>query len=290
MLRAAPHFAYYDNWFDNKSWDRAKTDLPELGKYSSDDAAVMRQHVRWAKDAGIDGFIVGWKSTPKLDARLEQILRIADEENFKILMIYQGLDFDRNPLPITKITGDLDLFILKYAAHPSLKVFAKPVMIWSGTWKFSAEDIAATTKARRASLLFLGTAKNIKDFERVADGLDGNAYYWSSINIDTNTGYESKLASMAAAVHRRNGVWIAPAAPGFDARLVGGTKTIDRKEGATLRTQLTAAANASPDAIGLISWNEFSENSYVEPSEKYGHLFLDVLRDLRGPAIKETSR
>jgi hypothetical protein len=29
----------------------------------------------------------------------------------------------------------------------------------------------------------------------------------------------------------------------------------------------------------LISWNEFSENSYIEPSQKYGRRYLDVLRD-----------
>ncbi len=37
-----------------------------------------------------------------------------------------------------------------------------------------------------------------------------------------------------------------------------------RKGGATLRRSSPRRA-ASPDAIGLISWNEFSENTYVEP-------------------------
>jgi hypothetical protein len=111
--------------------------------------------------------------------------------------------------------------------------------------------------------------------------LDGNAYYWSSVNVDTNPRYESKLNDMAKAIHDRNGLWIAPAAPGFDARLVGGTQIIDRKNGETLRRQLDAANNASPDAIGLISWNEFSENSHVEPSEKYGRHYLDILKEIR---------
>jgi hypothetical protein len=31
----------------------------------------------------------------------------------------------------------------------------------------------------------------------------------------------------------------------------------------------------------LISWNEFSENSHIEPSEKYGHRYLDVLANIR---------
>jgi hypothetical protein len=89
---------------------------------------------------------------------------------------------------------------------------------------------------------------------------------------------------MANAIHARSGLWIAPAAPGFDARLVGGTQTVDRKDGATLRLQLATAFAASPDAVGLISWNEFSENSYVEPSQKFGRRYLDVLRDIRTTA------
>jgi hypothetical protein len=84
---------------------------------------------------------------------------------------------------------------------------------------------------------------------------------------------------MANAIHTRSGLWIAPAAPGFDARLVGGTQTVDRKDGATLRLQLATAFAAAPDAVGLISWNEFSENSYVEPSQKFGRRYLDVLHE-----------
>ncbi len=281
-----PLFAYYYIWFDPQSWNRAKVDLPQLGKYSSDDEAVMRQHVKWAKDAGIDGFIIGWKSTDKLNARLEKMLRIADEEDFKILMIYQALDFNRNPLKLDKIGADLDLFISNYLHHKSLRAFAKPVVIWSGTWKFSETEIERVTRTRRDKLLFLGTAKSVKDYERVAAWLEGNAYYWSSVNVDTHPGYESKLSDMADAIHANKGLWIAPAAPGFDARLVGGAQRIDRKEGETLRLQLRAASSASPDAIGLISWNEFSENSHIEPSQKFGRLYLDVVKEI----VKEIRR
>jgi hypothetical protein len=37
--------------------------------------------------------------------------------------------------------------------------------------------------------------------------------------------------------------------------------------------------------IGLISWNEFSENSHIEPSENYGSRYLEVLADIRHAAI-----
>ena len=78
-----PVLAYYYIWFDPQSWDRAKSDYPTLGRYSSDDPAIMRQHIQWAKDAGIDGFIVSWKNTDRLSARLKRLVSIAEDENFK---------------------------------------------------------------------------------------------------------------------------------------------------------------------------------------------------------------
>ncbi len=74
-----PLLAYYYIWFDPGSWERAKADLPLLGRYSSDDKEVMRQHVQWAKEVGIDGFIVSWKSTDRLNQRLDQLVEVAAE-------------------------------------------------------------------------------------------------------------------------------------------------------------------------------------------------------------------
>jgi hypothetical protein len=121
----------------------------------------------------------------------------------------------------------------------------------------------------------------------VADLVDGNAYYWGSVNPDTYPGYSQKLAEMGSAVHERGGLWIAPAAPGFDARLVGGTSVVPRRDGTTLRTQLDAATASAPDAVGLISWNEFSENTHIEPSRAHGSRYLEVVADIRGAELPE---
>ena len=34
--------------------------------------------------------------------------------------------------------------------------------------------------------------------------------------------------------------------------------------------------------VGLISWNEFSENSHVEPSRRYGNRYLKIVADITG--------
>jgi hypothetical protein len=276
-----PVLAYYYIWFDVQSWDRAKTDYPLLGRYSSSNIDVMRQHIQWAKAAGIEGFIVSWKSTDKLNERLQQLIQVAEEENFKLAIIYQGLDFYREPLPIGQIDADLSYFIDHFADQQAFALYEKPMVIWSGTWKFSREEIESVVLGKREHLLILASERNVDGYSRLADLVDGNAYYWSSVNPDTFPGYLEKLTAMGQAVHKNGGLWIAPAAPGFDARLVGGTTIVERKDGETLQIQFNTAMQSSPDAVGLISWNEFSENSHIEPSENYGHLYLDVLADIR---------
>jgi hypothetical protein len=278
-----PVLAYYYQWFDPSSWDRAKIDYSQLGRYSSDDPQVMRRQIDWAKSAGINGFIVSWKDTPTNDRRLRLLMTVAREADFKLAMIYQGLDFSRKPQPVSRVAADFVTFRDTFAPDPVfLRLAGKPLTIWSGTWSFSRDDIATVTRPVRDVMLVLATERDVPGYRRVADVTDGDAYYWSSVNPVTNTYYGDKLKAMAGAIHDDGKYWIAPFAPGFDARMVGGTKEVTRNDGQTLRTQYATAVNSSPDLLGLISWNEFSENSYVEPSLKYGTRYLDVLRELRG--------
>jgi hypothetical protein len=276
-----PVLAFYYIWYDATSWDRAKSDLPTLGKYSSDDPRVMRQQIDWAKAAGIDGFIVSWKSTPTNDRRLKLLMTVAAGENFKLAMIYQGLDFNRNPLPTERVAADFMLFRDTFATDPVfIKINGRTLTMFSGTWAYQHDEVATVTAPVRDSMVVLSTEKSVTGYQRLADVTDGDAYYWSSVNPDTNSGYSAKLNSMSQAIHADGKIWLAPFAPGFDARQVGGSKVVDRREGQTLQTQYWTARESSPDALGLISWNEFSENSYIEPSQRYGNKYVTVLHDL----------
>jgi len=284
-LDPIPILAYYYIWYDTKSWERAKLDFPLLGRYSSDSPEVMLQHIKWAQAAGIDGFIVSWKSTEKLNRRLDQLIGLADRENFKLVIIYEGLDFERNPLPIEKVNADINYFLEKHADHPVFDLFQKPVIIWSGTWMFSREDIQSVTEGKRDQLFILASEKNVDGYMRLANIVDGDAYYWSSVNPNTYPSYLEKLTEMGKAVHDNGGLWIVPAAPGYNSQLLGGTTIVDRKDGRTFTTQLNTAFHAEPDAIGLISWNEFSENSHIEPSILFGNSYLQVLTDFHATAV-----
>ncbi len=57
---------------------------------------------------------------------------------------------------------------------------------------------------------------------------------------------------------------------------------MERQDGATLRQEWASATASSPDALGLISWNEFTEGTYVEPSREYGDTALRTVAALTG--------
>ena len=277
-----PVLAYYYIWFNASSWNRAKHDYPSLGRYTSDESTVMRTHIREAKASGITGFLVSWKDTPQLDERLDKLITVAREEKFTLGIVYEGLDVKREPLPVGKVLHDMQAFDRRWGSDSVFDLYGRPLMVWAGTWRFSTADLTLVSKTVRPSLQLLASEKDVNRWEQVGPLVDGDAYYYSSMDPTKDKHAAAKLTNMSTAVHGTHGLWIAPAAPGFDARLIGGTREVPRNDGATLKAEWANALASSPDAVGLISWNEFTESSYVEPSRQYGTVALRTLAALTG--------
>jgi hypothetical protein len=275
-------FAYYYIWYATTSWRRAKTDLPRLGTYDSRDRAVIAQQLAWARDAGIDGLIVSWKHEQRLDDALKVLVDEASKVGMKLILLYQGLDFDRLPLDPKVVAADLTWFLDTYGASASFDVFGLPTIVWSGTWGYKDSQLALVRNAVGAPerALLLGSERSADAYAARAQFFDGDAYYWSSPDPLSTPRYQRRLDELAAAVRGDAGRWIAPAAPGFDARLVGGTSIVPRRDGATYRAAWEGALGTNPDVLGIISWNEFSENSQIEPSQTYGTAYLDITTQL----------
>jgi hypothetical protein len=279
--------AYYYIWYTPTSWNRAKSDLPTLGAYDSANRAVIAQHMAWAKQAGIDGLIVSWKHQDRLDGPLQTVVQEAEKAGLKLVLLYQGLDFNRRPLDDATVASDIKWFLDTYGTSPVFDVFGRPAVVWSGTWGYTDAQIKRVRGLIGAPdrILLLGSERSGTSYTARAGLYDGNAYYWSSPDPLTTPGYEKRLQTIADAVRADSGIWIAPAAPGFDARLVGGTSTVLRRDGATFRAAWKGALQTSPNAIGIISWNEFSESSAIEPSQSYGNAYLTLTHELVGALV-----
>jgi len=276
--------AYYYMWFNKSSWTHSKNDLPMLGAYDSTDKAVIAQQVAWAKAAGVNVFIASWKNTPSLDLALSELVAECHRQGLRLVLIYEGLDVNRNPIPATRVGADISWFLNQYGSDPVFDVFGKPAVIWSGTWKFSGADIA-TVRAQVGApsrLLLLGSETSAAGYQARAPQFDGDAYYWSSGDPIATPGYQRRLTDLGHAVHAAGGLWLAPVTAGFDGTLNGGSMVVDRRDGETLTQAWTDAMATGPDGLAVISWNEYTESSYIEPSESYGYRYLQVLSGLDG--------
>ena len=281
---ARPVLAYYYMWFSATSWTHKKSDVPTLGPYDSTDPAVIAQHVAWAKASGVDAFIASWKNTPPLDKALAALVAECHRQGLKLVLIYEGLDVNRNPIPVATVGADLAWFLQTYGSDPAFDLYGKPAVVWSGSWKFTDTQIAGVRAQLGAPdrLLLLGSEKDGAAYKARASLFDGDAYYWSSGDPLATPGYQTRLNDLAAAVHSSGGLWLAPAAVGFDGPQNGGATVVDRRNGATLTAAWNDAVASGPDGIAVISWNEFTEASYVEPSTGYGLRYLQVLAGLTG--------
>lgn len=285
-----PVLAYYFISHTDESWWQHKRDVPSLGRYTSDSPEVIREHVRMAKDAGIRAFIVHWHSNEVLNHALDLLVQEARQQNFKLAIQYAALDENRRPVPIEQVAADLDFFSERWARDPVFDVFGQPLVVIDGTWEYSVDDLTLLSGQHRLAhprdpndpgqtlgLLLLASERDADGYARVASAVDGNAYYWSSADPSRRQAHVQRLVSLREAVGK--GMWIAPAAPGFDASLLGATRVIDRFEGQTFKDGIETALESQPDALGIVSWNEFDENTQVEPSGKLGTRALEVLAD-----------
>ena len=148
----------------------------------------MRQHVAWAKRAGIDGFIVSWKSTPVLNRRLERLAEVADAEHFKLLVIYQGLDFYREPLPArgSRATSTASQALRRGPGVRRVRQAARDLV--RHVELLAARDRRASPSRGATTCCILASERNVDGYRRLADLVDGDAYYWASVNPRTYPG------------------------------------------------------------------------------------------------------
>jgi hypothetical protein len=275
---ASPAYVYFYQWYKTSSWKRAKSDTPLIGPYSSEDPAVLRTQLEQIKAAGISGILTSWKSTDTLNSNLQMLIDQAGPQHLDLGVVYEALDFNRDPLPIDTVRSDMLYLIDRWGADLTSPYFGAPVIVWTGTNEYTPEQVRSVHDALAGRALLLAASKNVADYNAVAPYVDGEAYYWSSSN-PTSPQTAKKLADMGAAVRAHGGVWIAPAAAGFDGRTLGHTRVIPRNEGQGLVQSLKVAYASDPTAVGVISWNEWSENTYIEPGVRYGSTELEALTD-----------
>lgn len=247
--------------------------------YDSGDEKVIERQIRQAKSAGIDGFIVSWWGPGGLtDINFRKVLQTAKREQFGITMYLESLfGATPRPRPVAELTDMLSYFLTSYGKDEGLyrEEGAPLIFVWaagSHTPQEWAQIFAAAASRTGLKAKYSAQATEIEYLE-VFDGL--HAYGTGGIVNLTDHYRRGAIATLTyhlLADSDARKMWVPAAMPGF---LAAGT-SIPREGGAYFQRTFEAAMNAIPDWIHITSWNEYPENTYIEPDSIYQYTYLDL--------------
>jgi len=291
--------------YPNGKHDIASVYYPLIGPYDSSDESVIEYHIRLAQASGIDVFVVDWYGTrnfydfPAQNRKFINILRIAESMNFGIAVDYDATKFylgepgqsiskalipDRSEA-LQAIHEDLAYVIKQFGGSPSyLKFNGKPVIFAFSNYDLEPPkwgDIFGSLRKQGLDAFYVDMQGNTKYYpyfqgffpwiwaDAIAKGQTDSVSYINDAEqrLDAFARYRSVSWGL--------GVW-----PGFDDTGVGGwcydrgILKIGRAGGALYNQTWKAALRGAPSWIFIITFNDWSEGTIIEPSREFGYQYL----------------
>ena len=316
--------AYYYPWYYKERWtNEPVADTPRLGFYSSNDRKVAEQHVRWAKEADLDFFLISWLTKEGHEGKnfANVVLPEIQKANFKFAMLYEtplalnipaGKPIDLNAVDAKgskagdRFVEHFDHLGDAYFKHPCcLKRDGKAVAVIYLVRDMVNADSYLTSVRQRAA------AKGIELF------LIADVVYWAKPeSLDWaflkrhfqaatayNMHFRPKFLSAVDAqfaecdrVARSHGLTFIPnAMPGYDdTPLRGeGRATLHRRRGDFYRESWKVASKfvkQDQPLLFVTSFNEWHEGTELEPSDEYGDRYLKLTKELAGGLRTQASK
>jgi hypothetical protein len=279
--------ALYYPWYSQSTWvnNPVLRDTP-LTPYASDDPVAIARQIDQAQSAGINGFTVSWigPGSPS-DNNTKLMLTEAEKKGFYIGFFLEttGGNLAQN----TQTAIDWLTYIgTQYSNHPAvLKVAGRPVVTPWLTNTIALETWTAIRAGVRANGTDVWLMQDTQDMTYL-DVFDGVRYSAGIAGLGEKVRYYSVLAD-----HPAPKLWMGTAMPGFDERLIPGRgpnpRYVDRQNGAYFRSQLDAAFSNSPQWAMIDTWNEWFENTYIEPSVNYGDQYLQIAGQYLKPWVQQ---
>jgi len=286
--------AYFYPWYAVGAWNDPRFADHPATRYSTDNPADLAALAREARGAGIDAFVVSWLGRVtdggEQDRRMRLVLDAAQAAGLQACVVTEtfaantdGVPNDTDPQTmLTWITEAVDTF----GAHPAyFRVDGRPVIFVYAASQLDLTvwvDLMAKLRASGRNPLLVG------DFyhSRLIEAFDGETQYTNIslsadalLAVDRTETLRVRTFNLLRQNDRRR-VWAASVSPGFDDRLVDRPThlVVDRADARVYDEQWAAAVDTAPDWVIVTSWNEWFENSEIEPSERYGTRYLDRTR------------
>jgi hypothetical protein len=271
---------------------------PLTGPYDESDPDILEYQALLMKLAGIDGVIANWWGTRQVaDWGIMNDITEKMFETCRRFGLRFAVNYEDRTLSILTARGVIEHSeaqaqarddILYAANHWMLdaayvRTNQRPVFTLFGPQYFTqGQDWIPVFQAVKPHLMFLTV--------RPLDCADGR-FYWLPVGPDSPGEVTlTQLLAQMSEFQKTAATWpyvLSGATPGFRDYPVAGTfhpssfGQVEYNGDATMRATLSHAIAAAPDAIQLITWNDYIEGTMIEPTEEFGYQFLEAIQDIR---------
>jgi hypothetical protein len=290
--------AFYYAWYDENTWTSGTTADTPLQLYRSSDMATIERHVSQAQAAGIDALVQSWygpqEAYNQTETNFRVLLDVAASKGFHAAVAFEtnGPFFPDQ----ASVVEALRYLLSVHVQHPAyLRYRGRPVIFFWRQQRFRVETwetIRAEVDPDRTSI-WIAEGTDLS-FQRVFDGHYLYSVAWSSNVAHTLQDWGRRVRRYAQD-HGAHRFWVATVMPGYDDTRSGRTAAfaVGRRNGDYYRATWSAAIASRPDWVVITSFNEWVEGTMIEPSARYGDLYLNLTRELsaqfKGSNVVETS-
>jgi hypothetical protein len=306
--------AYYYPWYSpERHWDSGYRGTPVLGEYDSADPNVINQHITWAREYGIDFFAMSWWGINSFEDKVIHgpFLDIVNHTNFQFAILYESagqlkirdgkIDLDNNATR-QQLVSDFEYLADTAFIHPNtLTVDGRPVIFLYLTRTFVG-DVPAALSAAKAAAIARGSKEpfivgdevywQYPDQNRIGffDGVTAYNMHTSVPNIAEGfaENVDRQYRAWAKIAAKQDTLFIPNILPGFDDTAVrpqANHPVIPRSVELFTAQYYTAKELISSDhgIIMITSWNEWHEDTSIEPAEEEGTAYLEALLNTQLP-------
>ncbi|MBX9582291.1 MAG: glycoside hydrolase family 99-like domain-containing protein [Gemmataceae bacterium] len=306
--------AHYYPWYAPDRWaNQPATDTPALGRYRSADPAVVARHVRWARAADLDFFVLSCLDPAGPEAKTLREVTVPGlaAAGFRFALHYETpialglrpelpIDFAAR-LPDGTVAGDrfvqhFDYLANTYFTHPCyLRHDGRAVVMLYlvRNWENAGPYLRAVRDRLAGRGIDLYLIADAMYWERPGEldwpFLEEHFRAVTAYNMyhrpDFLAGVRRQYDAADRAARARGLRMIPHVLPGYDDTRLRGTDraTLPRRGGVFYREFWRLGAEfVGPDQPFLIvtTFNEWHEGTELEPSAEHGDLYLRLTREL----------
>lgn len=295
------YYAWYGSGIGSRHWNDSQhaggvTDTPQGGYYASSNRTTIEEHWQLFEEAGIDFAIlnvhVGAEGADAYElAAAENIFSVVQRRGSATKIAIQICPYD---CTYDKLAETLELvrkiFVprqgyFRFGGQPVLFVFWTGVEDGNKRW-IRLVDEMTPGMIRIASSLRMYSPKDER--RKTFDVFDGWSLY-SPLELSGPAAWDRlwKEAYENSTAGKRD-LKIITVSPGYDdqhltdlSRKNNPYRQVDRVEGQTYQTMIDFALSVAepPDMVLVSTFNEYHENTHVEPSRVHGSRYMEMTQE-----------